>query len=154
MEKDFNFACVKDLENDVKFYKEVFPEFKIYKEKSLPHEHSAPSIHVQKTYQSIHDLFGRDRLETVDKIARKEDVRHLHIYSIGLPWFIDDNELLAQWFCTSDTQLIYSYFFHKNTHYYYVIDFLDLKAHNRYANEVFKQECIVKAINYRKSIMD
>lgn len=129
---------------------EIYKEFKFYKEDSAPDEHAAPSNHIQKTYCSIHPLFGRDRFDKVNKVANVEEIQHLHVREELSIWE-DEEGHLCQWECTSDTHLIYSYFYHKDKHYYYLIEFYKKNAHLQYVDDI--RYFIEEAKKYRLSII-
>lgn len=113
-------------------------EFIKYKEAARHYEHPVPSIKIQKNTISATPQFGRDRFDTAH---RAEDVQHLHLRDGSRPWE-DEQGLLAQWDCTSDTHLIYSYFKYGDAYYYYLIEVYDDNAHKNYEkakHALFKQ---------------
>lgn len=130
----------------------IYEEFKLYKEKSFPDEHAAPTQQIQKTEWRTHPIFGRDRLDTADAKLKAENIRHVHLRGPDSCWTEDDKELF-QWFCSSDTFLIYSHFLYNNTHYYYVIDLLAFNAHIQCFEPRYKDYVLQEARTYKKSII-
>jgi hypothetical protein len=145
----FVFECHNNLRLNPLFL-EIYKQFQFYKEDSAADEHAAPNNYIQKTYHSIHPLFGRDRFDKVNKTANVEEIQHLHVREELSIWEDKDGRL-CQWECTSDTHLIYSYFYHQDTHYYYLIEFYNKAAHLQYVDDVLY--LIQEAKKYRLSII-
>lgn len=110
----------------------IADEFLIYKEASKNREHPAPSRKVQETYVSASEMFGRDRFDKLSKDAQKEEIQHLHVRQEDSIWEDEEGYGYAQWNCTSDSYLVYSYFKHQDDHYYYFIEFFGKEAHSLY----------------------
>ena len=103
-----------------------------YKQASKNREHPAPSRKVQEIYKSASEMFGRDRFDKISKDAQKEEIQHLHVRQTDSTWEDDEGYGYAQWYCTSDSYLVYSYFKHHNNHYYYLLEFFGTEAHSLY----------------------
>lgn len=145
-------SCCAKLANDTDF-SPFYREFVDYKQNS--DRHAAPTRREQEEYASISVLFGRDR-PNVDEEApfpqRQETLSHLHSRQDDSEWNDEDGDLLAQWECTSDSYLIYSYFVYDGKRHYYIVDFIDNKAHANWENEEAKLMWIEEAKSYRLSI--
>jgi len=127
---EFNFELSSRLkkQTDEEFLtlKNTFEE---YKKNSDIKDIAAPTRHEQETYESLVPELGRDRFFKNPKEARNNELYHVHTYETHLEWEDEDGDMIAQWKCTSDNYLIYSYFEHNNTHHFYIIAFLDKNAH-------------------------
>lgn len=128
---DFDFELHEELkkkESDSNFI-ELIEAFKEYKRNSEANEIAAPTRHTQENMEPVSPLFGRDRFFKNPEDARRQELYHLHVFQEKSIWFDGDSDMLAQWECKSDSYLIYSYFKLDNTHYFYIIAFLDVGAH-------------------------
>ncbi|YCO02405.1 type II toxin-antitoxin system YafO family toxin (plasmid) [Vibrio sp. VNB-15] len=160
--------CVDDFEP-------VLEEFIDYKTKSsIDDEMPAPSLDVQKDYTSVVEVFGRDkRNQHPRKESKEENLHHLHFYTSDEE---DDRlELIAykkwkskpQYQRVSNTFIIYSYFHHKDIHYFYILDFIEVDidesssdeelecgGHEALKNQEHLSNWISTARAYRKSIIE
>lgn len=153
-ELPIKFNCRGDLLAKKDFPK-IYEEFKNYKSKSLTH--SRPTNAHQKQYFSISPLFGRDRYNADDKQKIElaaEQLTHVHVKQKNSVWLDEDNDPLAQWDCTSNSYLIYSYFVHGGTRNYYVIAFIDNNAHAHWEDENSKLLWLKDAKEYRISVIN
>jgi hypothetical protein len=128
----------------------IFDEFKLYKERGNANEHPAPTRRVQETLESTHEQFGRDRFDSKHVDAKEVDLRHVHVEQENSIWS-DANGDLYQWYCTSDSYLVYSYFEHDVNKYYHVIEFFTDSGHALYGENV--RFFVATAIAYKKSIL-
>ena len=129
----------------------IYQEFQYYKENSAANEHAAPSRHIQQTTEGYSPLFGRDRFDKVNFLARQENIQHLHVRQEHSIWE-DEQGALVQWDCTSNSYLIYSYFFYQDKHHYFVIEFYANDAHVEYEHKV--PYFVEQAKAYRLKIQD
>ncbi|MFE8153875.1 type II toxin-antitoxin system YafO family toxin [Brenneria goodwinii] len=147
-----NLSCCEKLANNGEFLP-FYQEFCTYKQLST--EHSRPRNSIQKLFASISILFGRDR-GNVDEDEpfhqKKEGLTHLHVREEDSIWEDKDGNPLVQWECKSNSYLIYSYFVHLGTRYYYVVDFIDHDAHANWQNQQAIQMWIDEAKQYRLGI--
>lgn len=135
-------------------FQPIYQEFCTYK--SLSGTHSRPTNAEQKQFVSISDLFGRDRFNADDELKIElsaESLTHLHTIQEGCTWEDSSGYRLAQWSCTSNSYLIYSYFVHLSTRYYFVVDFIDNNAHASWKNTLAKKIWLSDAKIYRESII-
>lgn len=123
----------------------IISEFIKYKEDGGKEDLPVPTVRIQKKFKSANPQFGRDRYDTAYKSV---DIQHLHLMDSNAKWD-SGGGLLAQWHCTSDTHLIYSYFKHAQNYYFYLVEIYSIDAHQSYLkaqniliNEVtkFKEE--------------
>ncbi|EOR09651.1 MULTISPECIES: type II toxin-antitoxin system YafO family toxin [Acinetobacter] len=128
-QKTFIFTASEKLSNHPDF-KLILEEFESYKKNSNDKEHPRPVNHIQRTTASVSYYFGRDRFDIKHKQARAEEIQHVHFREENSLWEFDDGDPKAQWDCKSNTYLIYSYFYHNNCHYYFLIDLIEKNAHN------------------------
>ena len=131
---------------------EIYSEFCWYKENSNPSEHAAPTRHTQEQYEGLSSLFGRDRFDKISKDASAEDIQHLHVRQEHSVWENSHGDALVQWACTSDSYLIYAYFYHAQQHRYYLLEFFRDRGHNLYQARV--ESFIQEAQAYRISIQN
>ena len=146
------FDCRGDLLL-IKDFPKIYNEFQKYK--SISSVHSRPNNSYQKQYVSLSPLLGRDRFNADDKQEielRREQLTHIHVKQKGCIWVDEDNDPLAQWECTSNSYLIYSYFVHNGTRYYFIITFIDDNAHVHWEDEKLKSLWLRDAKEYRISI--
>lgn len=143
-----HFAYHPKFENDSQF-KEIFDEFCYYKENSEYNEHPSPTRHTQETYECFSPLFGRDRFDKKYPEASNQNIQHLHVRQSKSVWDFPDGAAKAQWECTSDSYLVYSYFMHEGFHHYFVIEFYISGGHAQYEQDV--QIFIHEAEQYRLS---
>jgi len=144
----FVFAHSPSLASSPEFL-EIYNEFQEYKKGSAPDEHAAPTRYVQEQYPCISEILGRDRFEKWAEKARLEEIQHIHVIQERSIWK-DEQGQLVQWDCTSNSYLVYSYFFHDNKHHYYVLEFYKFAAHKKYEHAV---PCFInEAKTYRESI--
>ncbi|EXU76768.1 hypothetical protein BG55_03815 [Erwinia mallotivora] len=132
----------------------VYDEFKIYKLSSKTH--SRPTNKYQKEFFSISPLFGRDRFNADDSMALElsaENLTHVHVKQKSCIWVDEDGDPLVQWECKSNAYLIYSYFVHKATRYYFVVNFIDNNAHASWDNEDAKKLWLEDAKAFRLSVI-
>ncbi|MGE6267015.1 type II toxin-antitoxin system YafO family toxin [Aeromonas media] len=110
----------------------VLDEFKDYKRRSLDYDDlPTPSRDSQSEYQSISDTMGRDRRFEAPYLAKQVDLHHIHVWQDGSRW----EGGLAQWECTSNSYLIYSWVIRDDRHHILVMDYFRDNAHNIYAEE-------------------
>lgn len=145
-----HFAHHEKYNNDAEF-QAIYVEFQNYKNDSKPNEHESPRRNVQEKYESINEIFGRDRFDKDNEEARKENIQHLHIFQEGCEWYDDEGFALAQWYCTSDAALVYSYFCHNDQHHYFVIELYLTQAHENY--ESYVAYFVEQAKKYRLSVI-
>ena len=112
-------------------------EFEIYKNESADYQDiPSPDESTQRLNSSILETIGRDRLATRPHEARLEDLHHVHVWQEGCVWEDDDGDLKVQWSCTSDSYVVYSYFFDReNNHHFHIIDYCFDKAHQLIENQ-------------------
>lgn len=88
-----------------------------------------PPIEVQLQYPAHIDTIGRDKLMERPSDARGEELHHTHVWQEGCCWE-DEDGLKVQWASTSNSYVVYSYFFDKDScHHFYVIDYCKDSAH-------------------------
>lgn len=142
----FEIHISKEIEKDVspELLKALTSAFINYKSQSRKNEHPFPPQNIQLTTQSAEPQFGRDRFETED---RGEDIQHIHLNDGSKSWK-DDQGLLEQWKCTSDTHLIYSYFKIDGTYHYYLMEMYTRNAHKEYLKT--KSKLYERARDYKE----
>lgn len=128
---------------------DIFEEFCYYKENSDSHEHPSPTRYTQETYECLSPLFGRDRFDKKYPEASNQNIQHLHVKQANSNWDFPNGSAKAQWECTSDSYLVYSYFKHNDIHHYFVIEFYKSGGHAQYEQDV--QIFIHEAEQYRQS---
>jgi hypothetical protein len=138
------------LKNDRSFDL-AYEEFQYYKLDSKSNEHPAPTRHTQVVYQGVNPFFGRDRFDKLNPVASALDIQHVHFKQDDVIWTDSDGEQLAQWSCTSDSYLIYSYFQHSSEKYYYAIEFFVDAAHDLYEENI--ERFIQMAAAYKNSVV-
>lgn len=137
-------------------FEQILEDFKFYKRNSNPQEHPRPANHFQKKYDSVSYYFGRDKFDTRHAQARKEEIQHVHYREQNSNWENSNGNPKSQWQCTSNTYLVYSYFYHDNINYYYLIDFINKSAHND-DNAIYRESITTyldKALAYRLSVVN
>lgn len=144
---DIKFNVSKKLQ-DVQNFNLILEDFEYYKRNSHKKEHPRPANHFQKKTDSVSYYFGRDRFDTRNYQARKEEIQHVHYREASSAWEYPDGTPKPQWYCTSNTYLVYSYFEHNKCKYYYLIDFIVNSAHNN-ENAIYK-ESISNYLNQAK----
>ena len=146
------FTLSEKLKKNLNF-EPVFEQFKEYKELSNSDEHPRPKNHFQKKNESASPFFGRDRFDPAHKDSHSEELQHIHYWMEGCEWEFENDEPKAQWDCTSNTYLVYSYFKHNGTHYYYLIDFLIDTAHGHDGDYIPSVDIFIdQAKEYRLSV--
>ena len=130
MEK-FDFPLSSTLKNfsNNAYFKELLSKFEAYKKESAPGEIARPTRAIQEEYIGIDKALGRDRFFKNPDDAKDFELTHLHVYDGTRVWKDIDGENKAQWYCTSDRYLVYSYFKHNDTHVFYIIAFIPKDAH-------------------------
>lgn len=154
-ENGFDFNYHATLEGNSNF-KLLYDEFQDYKLDSADDEYAAPKEKVQKKKPSINSLFGRDRIEQYNRKGIDQDIHHLHINddTKEKEWVLKNGQRREQWYCTSNTYMVYAYFLHKKIHYYYILDFLVGNAHINYPNRLYQSTLINAAEAYKNEIID
>jgi hypothetical protein len=115
-------------------------EFTEYKNTScISTEIPTPTTVEQKEYQGLHDSFGRDRQFSSPDECKALDIHHVHVFQGGCNWG-DDNVVVAQWDCTSNSYLVYSYFLSaRQNHIFCILDFIADNAHDIYEQPELEQ---------------
>lgn len=134
-----------------------FQEFERYKRSCDETDHPRPGTSLQKLYQPISLLFGRDRANVDEErpfCQRQEGLSHLHTRQEDSVWEDGAGDTLVQWECCSNSYIIYSYFVHNLIRYYFVVDFIDNDAHANWENQEAIQMWIADAKTYRLSIKE
>ncbi|OTG72378.1 hypothetical protein B9T26_10640 [Acinetobacter sp. ANC 4169] len=137
-------------------YNFILEDFEYYKVNSNDKEHPRPANHFQQKTESTSYYFGRDRFDTKNYQARKEEIQHVHYREENSAWEYSDGSTKPQWECTSNTYLVYSYFKHNGCNYYYLIDFIEKNAHNN-ENAIYKESIsnyLTQAKTFRLSIVN
>lgn len=142
-----NDAQEMGISNELNF---IADQFLIYKQASRNREHPAPSRNVQERDEPASEYFGRDRFDKFSKNAQKEEIQHVHLRQEDSIWEDEEGYGYAQWHCTSDSYLVYSYFKYKNDHYYYLIEFFGESAHSLYEKETKKFIQCAKDFRFKK----
>lgn len=106
----------------------IIREFIKYKEGGGKEDLPVATVKTQKKFKSVNPEFGRDRYDTAHKSV---DIQHLHLKDGNSKWN-SGGGLLAQWYCTSDTHLVYSYFKHEQDYYFYLVEIYSMDAHESY----------------------
>lgn len=145
----FEIHVSKEIEESVstELLKALTSAFINYKTKSEKYEHPVASRERQETFVSAEKQFGRDRFEKLDK---DKPLQHVHLNDGNRKWEDEEGYPLAQWHCTSDTQLIYSYFKINSTYHYYLMEIYTKDAHKAYVQTKTKLYERAKAFEEQK----
>ncbi|WP_165587254.1 type II toxin-antitoxin system YafO family toxin [Enterobacter hormaechei] len=117
----------QDIYNDFIEYKSVSADFG-----NLPR----PPDHVQMEFLTAVDLFGKDLPNFFPKpIAKREQLHHLHVFDGTNDWSVNRWKQSEQSKRSSDSLLFYSYFEHKNVHYFYILKFIQAPDGHAFQSE-------------------
>ncbi len=144
-------------ESELGGFLSIYDEFIDYKTQSADLGNiPCPSEDNQKDFASLVDLFGKDKPNEFPKpLAKIHGLHHVHIFDGS-----NDREL-TRWIGkyqiqrVCDTLLFYSYFLHKEKHYFYVLQFVGDPDGHSYQKDVKEMSNLIDRIKqYKKSIED
>lgn len=129
---------IEKLKQDFLAYKLL--SYNYAEESGLPISEFLPTLSVedQRTYPPDHEMFGKDKMFEGPSRAIREQLYHVHLFRPAQEktrWHNENNEL-AQWYCVSDSALVYSHIEQDSEDtIFLLLRVLDPGAHDAYKEE-------------------
>jgi hypothetical protein len=135
----------------------IYDLFIEYKTRSnIEEEMPAPTDDVQKDYECVVNIFGKDKLSQPRKLCKIEELYHLHVFDHSKKWRTWKKK--PQFLRASNTFIIYSFFVFENIYYFYILDWVKVDSNGDGGHEALEMgdnitRWLQTAETYRLSIV-
>ena len=138
-------------------FSDIYDLFIEYKTRSdIESEMPAPTEDVQKYFECVVNIFGKDKLSQPRILCKIEELYHLHVFDDSKKWRTWKKK--PQFLRSSNTFIIYSFFMFENIYYFYILDWVKVDSEGKDGHEALElDENITKWLQlaevYRLSIV-